>query len=86
MFEWLLPLGISLANYIVITVFLKYVVGKWVATKLTEILKFFIIRSQRDAVRWIHYRERAMGYGHKYSSPETCEDGICGSYHAKARI
>lgn len=81
MFEWLIPGAIALLNYIVVTVVLKYIVGKWVAEKVTDILRYLLIRTQRDAVSWLHFRERAMKHGHNYPSPELCRDGVCASYH-----
>jgi hypothetical protein len=81
MFEWLLPLAFTVFNYLFITVFLKYVVTKWIAGKIAEFVKYLLIRSQRNAVYWVHYRERAMKNGHRPRTPEQCTDGVCGSYH-----
>lgn len=81
MFVWLLPFIIEGLKYLFVTVFLKYIVTKWVAIKLGEFLKFLLIRTERNVVYYIHYRDRAMKRGHMPYRPEDCADGVCRAFH-----
>lgn len=63
------------------TVIVKYIILHWVADQIQKWFKRIVIRTKQQAILWVHYREKAMGHGHKYKSPETCQDGVCRAYN-----
>lgn len=66
-----------LFEFFVVGILIKYVFAKWLAEKVLKGIKFVLVRSQRHAIYWLHYREKAMGHGHQYETPELCQDGVC---------
>lgn len=66
-----------LVEFLVITVFLKYIVLRWVAEKLAKLFMHFFVRTEREAAIWLHYRNKAMHRGHQHHTPVECYEGRC---------
>lgn len=72
-------------NFIVVGIFFKYIVVRWIADKMTKALKVFLVRTEHQAVAWIHYKEKARGHGHQYPTPELCQDGVCRTVNSRKK-
>jgi hypothetical protein len=59
------------------------IIAKGLANWLSGFFKYCFLRTQKNIVTYIHYREKAMKHGHDYKSPLTCTDGVCHSYQAR---
>lgn len=70
-------------EFVVVTVIFKVIIVHWLADKLLALLKFILVRSERQAVIWVHYYDKALGRAHKYPSPMECQDGLCKSFFSK---
>lgn len=62
-----------------VTIIIKYIVVRWIADIVLTNIKRVLIKTRTHAIYWFHYRERAAGHGHKYDTPELCQDGACKS-------
>lgn len=83
-FEWssaVLGVLYQIAEFLLVTVLFKYIILRWIAEKLGKFLKSQLVRTRVHVVYWIHYREKALGHGHQYASPEVCRDGVCKTMH-----
>lgn len=79
----LLPHVGNVVEWFFVTIVIKYIISKWIAQKTVEIMKKVLVSSQKHAIYWVHYRERAIGRGHKADVPETCRDGLCKTIHPR---
>lgn len=64
-------------DFVIFTVLVKYVIGRWLAEWFVKIFKKVFVKSQRETAIWLHYRNRALHKGHRHKTPLECEDGGC---------
>lgn len=68
-------------DFLVVTVFFKVIIVHWTADRVLDVFKYLVVRTKRQAVYWVHFREKALGHCHQYPTPEVCQDGICKTFH-----
>ena len=59
--------------------FRAWLVEKIVAfgIKITSRLERRLVKTERETLEWIHYRNRAAKLGHKQKTTHHCQDGDC---------
>lgn len=67
----------DIVYFLAVTVVLRYTVSTLVVDFLDHHLKQWLIKTENDAIYWLHYHNRAMKDGHRPSHPLVCEDGDC---------
>jgi hypothetical protein len=67
----------NVIEFLVVTVFFKYILLRWVAEKLAKYFQQFFVRTERETAIWLHYRNRALGIGHQHKTPIRCSEGLC---------
>lgn len=73
----------NIVEFVIVTVLFKVIVVHWIADRILALLKFMLVRSERQAVMWIHYYDKALGHAHQYPNPAECQDGLCKSFFSK---
>lgn len=64
--------------YFIIGVVLPtYSMLNWIGTHFGPLLRRLFVRTERDAIAWVHYRQRAAGERHAAKHPVDCADGAC---------
>lgn len=64
-------------EFVVVTIFIKQIMGRWLADKITRVFQKFFVKSRREAAIWLHYRNKALNKGHTHKTPIRCEDDAC---------
>ena len=74
----------DLLYFVGVTVVFRYMFLPWltgIVVKLFErlfaALERRIVKTEREALEWIHYRDRAAKQGHRPKKVLDCQDGDC---------
>lgn len=59
--------------FLVSTVLVRYVVGPMVG----DYIRKKLIKTERDAIVWVHYKLRTQRKGHNQKHPQHCQQGRC---------
>lgn len=81
-----LPSASDIIYFLTVTVLVKYIISQWVANKIMGIFKLLVVRSERHAVYWVHYHQKAIGKTHQYPTPNVCQDGVCKIFYEKQQL
>lgn len=65
-----------LVEFLFGTIILKMIIAHGIADLILRGFKWAVIRSRRQAVLWVHYRDRAMKRGHGLDHA-ICREGLC---------
>jgi hypothetical protein len=63
----------ELAEWLFVTIFIKYIFVRYLAEKVKD----YLTKTRDGAIKWDHYRLRARGHGHDYTTVEECPEGAC---------
>lgn len=63
----------SAIEWLFVTIFIKYIAARYIAEKIKD----FLVKTRDDAIRWEHYRIKAIGKHHQIEPPEACDEGAC---------
>lgn len=55
----------SAIEFILFTVIVKYIIGKWIAEQILKLFKRYVLRTESDVAKWLHYRNKALHKGDK---------------------
>jgi hypothetical protein len=67
--------GEELSKYIFMPVIKK--LRKYFFTPVASSIRKHLIKTQKEAAIWLHYRNKAHGHGHQQKNPIICTDGKC---------
>jgi hypothetical protein len=67
----------EILSFLFVTVVLRYTVSTLVIDLLDHHFKKWLIRTEHDAIYWLHYRNRAAKQGHHARHPIACDDENC---------
>lgn len=54
----------------------------WISQHFGKLIKRLLVRSQSDAVAWLHYKKHVAKDGHVPKQPVDCTDGDCDTIKA----
>jgi hypothetical protein len=70
----------NVIDFILLTVFVKIIVGHWLAELILKWSTKFFQSAERDVrakAIWQHFQDRARGAGHAASDILQCKEGNC---------
>lgn len=67
----------SAFEFIVFTVIIKIIVGRWLAEQIMKYSQRWFAQTERNWAIWTHYQNRALGNGHPAHSVLDCGQDKC---------
>jgi hypothetical protein len=72
----------SVADFILLTVVVKIIIGHWVAERIMLLSQKIFGKTERNMAIWLHYKAQAAGHGHFAQSVLSCGEDKCGIFRA----
>ena len=73
----ILSIVVHISEWIFSAVILKYIIGKWIAERILNVVNKIIKKNDRYRIIFNHYIDQAKGIGHSAGHVLSCSDGTC---------